>query len=71
MKDYVKDFKVDKINNQILQGAKAVFFQQKEIQNRAFFPVSDRFIPCLLFLRFVDFICRFLMRGSFNYQVPF
>ena len=54
-----KILRIDKINNQILQGAKAVFFQQKEIQNRAFLPVSNRFIPCLSFLCFVNFICRF------------
>ena len=57
-----KILRIDKINNQILQGAKAVLFQQKEIQNRADFPVSNRFIPYLSFLHFVNFICRFLMR---------
>ena len=57
-----KILRIDKINNQILQGAKAVLFQQKEIQNRAFFQVSNRFIPCLSFLCFVNFICRFLLR---------
>jgi hypothetical protein len=36
-----------------------VLFQQKEIQNRADFPVSNRFIPHLSFLHFVNFICQF------------
>ena len=54
-----KILRIDKINNQILQGAKAVLFQQKEIQNWTFFPVSNRFISCLSFLYFVNFICQF------------
>ncbi len=48
-----KILRIDKINNQILQGAKAVFFQQKEIQNRAFF---SSFQP-LYSMPFISLFC--------------
>ena len=50
-----KILRIDKINNQILQGAKAVLFQQKEIQNRAFFPVFQT----ALFHAFHFFVLQF------------